>query len=116
MPFPSVENQFRPGNRGGPGGRGRRIEDALLARLSKEIDPDPETGARRTVADQVADMIIRSVLMGSGKFTALLLDRVSGKVRQSVEHEGELTIRVEYADRRPDATPTASEAGGNPRE
>lgn len=99
MPFPNEATQFRDGNPGGPGRpKGRTIETILRERLEADRIAGKAIPDGRTVADVFADVVIREALKGNARFALMLMERAWGKVAQALQHEGELTIRVEYED------------------
>lgn len=105
-------HQWKPGQTGNPGGRPRtkpitdRVRDAL-----EEIGEDGRPLAAAVVREWL-QMIV------DGDLAALreLLDRVEGPLTQALkhEHDGGLTVRVEYADAHSDAPPAAPGPGENP--
>ena len=77
MPFPSRENQFRPGQSGNPGGRpkGRsvtaRVRRLMLAgEIGGKALPDG-----KQVADVVAETLLREALSGNFKALKYLIER-----------------------------------------
>lgn len=93
MPFPNPDSQFKPGGPGGPGRpRSKPITDRLREKL-EELGDD-----NRTIADALVDQWLEMVADGDSAALRELLARIEGKVTDHVQHEGGLTIRVEYAD------------------
>jgi hypothetical protein len=111
VPFPSRDHQFRPG---GPGGPGRPRGPSITARLNRllrrrELAGQPMPDGL-TIADVAAEVIAREALKGSVPFMAMLLERTDGKAVDRVEHDGGMTIRVEYAELVPDPHDHPAEA------
>jgi len=79
---PNPENvrphQFKPGQSGNPAGysRSRRITDALI-RLIAEENAD----------DALAKLWLKKAMEADPRFFAMLLERVEGKVKQTLEIE-----------------------------
>ena len=90
--FPNPDTQFKAGNPGGPGRPPtRRITDRLRERLD-----DPAE------IDAVIDAWLDAAKSGDLVAIREMLNRIEGKVKDQVEHEGTVTVRVEYADVEPD--------------
>jgi hypothetical protein len=72
---PPVEHRWRKGQSGNPGGRpkGQSITAALREALQREHNG-------RTVAQHLADQIIKEALRGKFPFAKEVLDRADGKV------------------------------------
>lgn len=91
---PSPETRFRPGCAAGPGRpRTRPITDRLRARLEGTADE----GSSPAI-DRIIDQWLGMIFEGNSGALRELLNRLEGKVSDRVEHDGEVTIRVEYAD------------------
>lgn len=84
---------FKPGNKGGPGRPKKIVEEAQQSILEQLFNAEAE----RMV---IVNMIALASLEGKQAVPAAtwLWDRKYGKVKEKVEHDGGLTIRVEYAD------------------
>jgi hypothetical protein len=110
-PNPSPETRFQPGCAPGPGRpRTKPITDRLRARLEGAI-PDGTSPTIDLIVDQWFEMIAGH---NSGALREML-DRLEGKVTDRVEHDGEVTIRIEYADG-PDDRADDTEAASGPEE
>jgi hypothetical protein len=107
MPFPNPDTQFKPGC---PPGPGRPRTKPLTDRLREALEVVGGDG--RSMADAVVDQWL--TMIADGQIAALreLLDRVEGPLTQALkhDHEGGLTIRVEYADSHGDLAPPSSGA------
>lgn len=96
VPFPNRDTQFQPGQSGNPAGRpkSRTMTERLRAALEDVGDDGLDMG----------DTVIRHWLgmIADGSVGALveLMGRMDGPLTQNhkLEHDGGLTIRVEYAD------------------
>lgn len=112
VPFPNPDTQFRPGQSGNPAGRPptRQITDRLRAAL-EEIGDDG-----RPLAEAVMRQWLTMVADGDVSALRELLDRVEGTIMQAhkLEHDGGLTIRVEYADAHSDVAKAPPGPGENP--
>jgi hypothetical protein len=111
--------QFKPGQSGNPGGRPKdRSPTAVMREVldRNEIDGKPIKGGRQ-VLDLMIEVAAKRALMGDYNFFREFMNRMDGKVRDKLELQGGLTIRVEYADdhpEAPEATPgPASDPGGS---
>lgn len=109
-PNPSPATRFRPGGPPGPGRpRSKPLTDRLRERLEQIATGGDGDG--RALADELVDRWVELIRSGDGAALRELLNRVEGKVTDRVEHEGEVTIRVEFADAdEPDALDHAAEA------
>lgn len=96
-PFPS-------GRSGNPSGRPK---SPLTDRLREKLD-DP------SVLDEVVDALIVAAAMRDVGALRTLWERIEGKLTDKIEHEGGLTIRVEYADADDHAAEAPSGAGPDP--
>lgn len=108
---PSPETRFRPGCAAGPGRpRTRPITDRLWARLEQAI-----AEGEMTYADVIVNQWLGMIAEGDSGALREMLNRLEGKVSDRVEHDGEVTIRVEYADG-PDDHADDAEAAPGPEE
>lgn len=111
-PNPSPETRFRPG---GPPGPGRPRSKPLTDRLRERLEEIAQGGDGRALADELVDRWIEMIRAGDGSALRELLTRVEGKVSDRVEHEGAVTIRVEYAEADgPDPHDHSAEAASEP--
>lgn len=95
---------FEPGQSGNPGGRPRG--KSVTAALRELIDAQgPES---------VAGPLLKAAQTGDLKAIRIVLERTEGKVPDQVEHEGTLTVRVEYADGPPGPAATPPGPGDGP--
>jgi hypothetical protein len=81
---------FLPGKSGNPKGRppGPKAVSGRLKSLLGLPEFDGETyGDGKTAADKLAEVILRKALQGDHKFVKELLDRIEGKVPESIEVE-----------------------------
>lgn len=105
--FPNPDTQFKPGCAGGPGRPPtKRITDRLRERLEDPAEIEAVVDAWLDAAK-------------SGDLIALreLLNRTEGKVKDQVEHDGLVTVRVEYADAddlNPPPAPSSGPAASDP--
>jgi Family of unknown function (DUF5681) len=86
MPFPNKEHQWKPGQSGNPGGRpkGRSLTSRIRDLLdTNEIDGKPIEDGKQ-VADLVVDVIIERALRGDFKFVDLVMNRIDGKLPDTV--------------------------------
>lgn len=117
MPFPNPDTQFKPGRSGNPLGkpRGRSVTARLRDLLdASEIGGKPLPNGKQ-VADLLAEVLLKNALKGDHRFVATVLDRVDGKVGDSVEHTGGVRVVVDYTDGDPaDAAPAAFGPGADP--
>jgi Family of unknown function (DUF5681) len=79
MPFPNPATQFRPGVSDNPNGRPR---DALTPLLREALGRVGDDG--RTLAEQLAEVLIREALGGSFKAMKTILERTEGRPAVSV--------------------------------
>lgn len=95
MPFPNSATQFQPGQSGNPSGRPRT--KPITDRLREALEVVGEDG--RSMADAVVAHWLTMVADGEVPALREMLDRVEGPITQALkhEHDGGLTIRVEYA-------------------
>jgi Family of unknown function (DUF5681) len=87
MPFPNKATQFKPGNCANPGGRpkGPSLTSRLRELLDKrEIDGKPIKNNKQ-VADLVAEVIVEKALAGDYRFVDLMMNRIEGKVPDTVK-------------------------------
>jgi hypothetical protein len=98
---PSPDTRFRPGRSGNPSGRPR--SRPLTDRLREILDDPAEV-------DKVVRAWLDAAGTGDSGAVRTLLERLEGKLSDRVEHEGEVTIRVEYADGGTDADDHPAEA------
>ena len=82
MPFPNPATQFRPGVSGNPAGRPR---DTLTPLLRQELCRVGDDG--RTIAERLAQVLIREALGGNFKAMKTILDRTEGRPPVSVAVE-----------------------------
>jgi Family of unknown function (DUF5681) len=96
VPFPNRDTQFQPGQSGNPSGRPRT--KPITDRLREALEEIGDDG--RPLAEAVMRQWLSMVADGDVSALRELLDRVEGTVVQGLkhEHDGGLTIRVEYAD------------------
>jgi hypothetical protein len=92
-PNPSPATRFRDGHKGGPG---RPRSKPLTDRLREVLD-DPGQ------VDRIVRRWVELAEAGDASALRQLLDRVEGKLTDRVELDGDVTIRVEYADGPPAA-------------
>jgi len=78
--IPPVEHRFKPGQSGNPGGRpkGMSITGALRAALEREHNG-------RTIAELIAEKLIKEALSGKFPFAKEVLERADGKVTEKAE-------------------------------
>jgi hypothetical protein len=99
---------FQPGNPGGPGRPPKVVEDAKQSVLQRLFDESAEVA--------VVKAQIRKAKQGDTAAASWLWDRKYGKVKEVVEQQGGLTIRVIRGQRDRDLPsgtapePTAGEA------
>jgi hypothetical protein len=95
MPFPNPSTQFQPGH---PGGPGRPRTKPITDRLREALEVVGDDG--RSMADAVIDRWFQMIADGEVSALREMLDRTEGMLAQALkhEHDGGLTIRVEYAD------------------
>ena len=79
MPFPNPATQFRPGVSGNPAGRPRDTLTPLLREALGRVGDDG-----RTVAEQLAEVLVRSALGGNFKAMKTIFDRTEGRPPVSV--------------------------------
>lgn len=109
--------QFKPGQSGNPGGRpkGRTLMGVLRELLEQEELSGQACPPGKQVIDLVGEAFLWECLRrGNATLLKELLDRTDGKVLAKLEVEGELTIKVEYADDFAEAPPATSGATGDP--
>lgn len=105
-PNPSPATRFKSG---GPPGPGRPKSKPLTDRIRQRLEEAGGDG--RVVADELVDHWLAMIREGDAGALRELIVRLEGKVSDRVEHEGAVTIRVEYADADgPDAHDQAAEA------
>jgi hypothetical protein len=112
MPFPNPSTQFKPGNCANPGGRpkGRSLTGRLRDLLDKkEINGKPIEDGKQ-VADLVAEVIVQKAVAGDIRFVNLMMDRIEGKVPDTVKLDtDDTTSRVrDYLLGKIDATEEVS--------
>jgi hypothetical protein len=107
-----VPHQFKPGQSGNPGGRPKRqpITDYVIDQLDKPIPESmkaklPEIfievyGKDATFGQMLAFQLIAQAVKGDMQAVKEVLDRVEGKVKQSVAMAGESSGPVEFTLRR----------------
>lgn len=85
--------KFQPGNPGGPGRPPKIVEDAQRSVLLELFD---EAAERAIVETMIANAKRRGALAAPSAIAAAtwLWDRKYGKVKDAVDHGGELIIRV----------------------
>lgn len=91
---------FQPGWQGGPGRPKKIVEDAQHSVLLEVFDEKAERA--------VVLAMVRTAKKGDVSAATWLWDRKYGKVKESREHSGGFTIRIERAD--PDASSVAPSA------
>jgi hypothetical protein len=85
MPFPNRETQFKPGQSGNPGGRPKGVSLTSLIRgllVKDELKGVSLEG--RKVADLLAATIVERAVAGDYRFVELVINRVDGKVPNTV--------------------------------
>ena len=95
MPFPNRDTQFQPGQSGNPAGRPK--SPTMTERLRAALEDVGDDGL------DMGDTVIRHWLgmIADGSVGLVeLMGRMDGPLTQNhkLEHDGGLTIRVEYAD------------------
>ncbi len=94
--------RFPEGVSGNPGGRPKnRSTKAVLNELLEMLDSQGITARER-----LAEVVLAKALKGNIRFVRELYDRADGRPKQAVDLDGNITIRVEYADSHAD-TPEA---------
>ncbi len=90
MAFHSKLKPFPPGVSGNPGGRpkGRSITARLRELLEQTSINGQQIKDGKQIADLVAELVIKSTLMGDSRLLSILLDRTEGPVGQKVETAG----------------------------
>lgn len=96
--------RFKPGHSGNPGGRPKGT--SITAALRELID---EAGP-----DSVAGPLLEAAQAGDIKAIKVVLERTEGRVTEQLEHAGQITVRVEYADDLDPAAPAASGPADGP--
>lgn len=111
--------QWLPGQSGNPGGRpkGRTLMAVLRELLDQGELSGHACGEGKLVIDLVGEAYLwECIRRGNATLLKELLDRLDGPVTTKMEHEGEVTIRVEYADTDPPVAETppgpAEDPGG----
>jgi hypothetical protein len=103
--------QFKPGWAGGPGRpKGVSLKGLLKQALEKETLGDQPCPNGRNVAETFVEAVLIHAIGGNPSYMKEIWERVEGKVKDKVEHDGEIKIRVEYADDTI-ATPSPSSNG-----
>jgi hypothetical protein len=95
MPFPNPATQFKPGQSGNPGGRPKRTITAKLRDLldSTELDDEPVKPGMQVI-DELAKVIVKKAKEGDFRFVNLLINRVDGKVPDTVVNNSDAAIEV----------------------
>lgn len=95
-------HQFQPGNPGGPG----RTPSKLPTFFRALVEADDPVEVQRLVTNGMRNPVIAAKLRAiqsadedlANKASEQLVDRVFGRARQTVEHAGELSVRVSLLD------------------
>jgi len=92
--------QFKPGWAGGPGRpKGSvSLKTLLKQALEKTSLGDQPCPNGRNVAETFVEAVLIHAVAGNPSYMKEVWERVEGKVKETVEHDGEIKIRVEYAD------------------
>ncbi len=86
----SIGKKFPPGTSGNPSGRPRltKLTEALREQLS-EISPDAD---EQTIAEQIAETLIRLALSGDVQAIREIADRTEGKPKQAIDLDLDLQL------------------------
>jgi hypothetical protein len=89
-PGNSIGKKFPPGTSGNPNGRPKltRLTEALREQLS-EISPDAD---EQTVAEQIAETLIKLALSGDVQAIREIADRTEGKPKQAIDLDLDLQL------------------------
>ncbi|MBA3806388.1 MAG: hypothetical protein H0X14_11840 [Acidobacteria bacterium] len=86
---------FRPGQSGNPSGRPKNVLSKALRKKLEEVESDAE-GARSN-ADMIADKLVEVALGGNLEAIKIVLDRMEGRARQSINVTTDSRERIERA-------------------
>lgn len=94
-PGNTAGNRFKPGESGNPKGRPRRtkLSEALAEQLAEAMPKQPE----ETIAEGVAQALIKRALLGDVAAIREIADRTEGKPRQAVDLNANLVDWRELA-------------------
>jgi hypothetical protein len=84
-PPPPKHTRFPKGTSGNPGGRPKK--HSLTAAIEAELDANPE------MLKELAQRSLKEALKGDFRFWAALLERLDGKVNNSVEIDTKRTLQ-----------------------
>jgi hypothetical protein len=85
---------FKKGQSGNPNGRPKKLPaiDKIMADVLGSLDDD------NSPAHEIIEAIKKKAKLGDPRAAELLLDRAYGKVKQSIEHLGDISIHFDKED------------------
>lgn len=91
---PPDRTKFKKGQTGNPNGRPKKLPqlDKLLADVLGSPDDD------KSPAKEIIEAIRKKAKAGDVRAAELLLDRAYGKVKQPIEHTGDVNLHFDRED------------------
>ena len=89
-------------NKNGRPKLGNAISDVIRGSLDDEIDiVDKKTGQIRKITkrEALSEVLLKLGISGNLRAIELIMDRLEGKPRQSIKHEGDINSRIEVLNR-----------------